>query len=66
MIAGQDSGTMIRSRIRRSLAPSIRAASDSSFGIPRKNWRSRKMKNGLPRNVGTMSGRYVPTQPSFE
>ncbi len=65
MRAGIDSGTTIERRIRSSLAPSMRAASDSSRGMPRKNWRSRKMKNGLPRNVGTISGRNVPTQPSL-
>ena len=46
--AGFDSGTTIRVRIRRSLAPSMRAASMRSRGIPRKNCRSRKMKNGVP------------------
>jgi hypothetical protein len=55
---------MIRRRIWSSLAPSIRAALDSSSGMPRKNCRSRKMKNGFPRNVGTTRGRNVPTQPS--
>ena len=57
MSAGHDSGRMIRHRIRSSLAPSIRAASTARRRDHRKNWRSRKMKNGLPRNVGMSRGR---------
>ena len=40
--AGPDSGRMIRQKHPQRLAPSIRAASSSSNGMPRKNWRSRK------------------------
>jgi len=64
--AGRASGKMICHRICSSDAPSILAASDSSRGIPRKNWRKRKMKNALPKKQGTMSGRKVLVQCSFE
>ena len=41
-------------------APSILAASEISWGIPVKNWRSRKMKNGFPKKQVTVRGRKVP------
>ena len=41
-------------------APSTRAASDSSSGIVRKNWRSRKIENASPKKLGTISGLSVP------
>jgi transposase InsO family protein len=44
-------------------APSITAASKSSRGSVRKNWRSRKMPKALPKNAGTVSGRRVLIQP---
>ncbi len=50
--------------MRSSEAPSIFAASDSS-AAPHQNWRSRKMKNGAPKNAPIVSGRIVFTQPSF-
>ncbi len=31
-----------------------------------KNWRKRKMKNALPNQYGTVSGRYVFNQPSCQ
>ena len=43
-------------KICHSLAPSIVAASDSSKGMLRKNWRSRKMLNALPKKAGTQRG----------
>ena len=42
----------------------MRAASTRSRGIVRKNWRKRKMKNGLPRNAGATSGTKLSTSPS--
>jgi hypothetical protein len=45
---------MIRKKIVQCPAPSILAASSSSFGIVRKNWRSRKTPNA-PDSAGTMS-----------
>ena len=58
------SGTITRSRIWSSLAPSTLAASDSSWGMVRKNWRSRKMVNASPKNNGMISGLSDPIQPS--
>ena len=55
---------MIRQKMPHSLQPSIRAASLSSSGMVRKNWRMRKMLNALPKNAGTHSGLSVPIQPS--
>ena len=43
-------------------APSTRAASASSVGIARKNWRSRNVPNAPPRNAPTQSGSCVPIQ----
>jgi hypothetical protein len=42
---GCDSGRMIREKTCQGPAPSMRAASSSSRGIVRKNWRSRKTPN---------------------
>ena len=36
-----------------------------SRGIPRMNCITRKMSKALPKNAGTVSGRKVPTQPSW-
>ena len=47
-IAGFASGTITRVMICNSLAPSTRAASESSSGIVRKNCRSRKIENASP------------------
>ena len=62
-IAGLASGTITRSIICSSPAPSTRAASESSFGIVRKNWRSRKIENASPKKLGTISGFSEPIQP---
>ena len=42
---------MTREKMRHSDAPSRRAASSSSFGIPMKKLRSRKIANGSPKAV---------------
>ena len=47
-IAGSPSGRISRTKIVSSLAPSIRADSMMSFGIPTKKLRSRKIANGSP------------------
>ena len=47
-IAGPPSGRIRRQKIVNSPAPSIRAASIRSRGIPMKKFRSRKMANGRP------------------
>ena len=41
------------------------AASSSSRGMPRKNWRNRKMLKALPKKVGTIRGRKLSTQPNL-
>ena len=38
-------------------APSILAASIRELGRPAKNWRMMMIKNGVPKKVGTISGR---------
>ena len=48
-IAGRPSGRISRTKIRTSDAPSMRAASRMSFGIPAKKLRSRKIANGSPK-----------------
>ena len=55
-MAGFASGTITRVMICHSLAPSIRAASESSSGMVRKNCRSRKIENASPKNRGMISG----------
>ena len=50
-IAGSPSGRIRRRKIRISEAPSMRAASSSSFGIPMKKLRRRKMAKGSPNAV---------------
>src|SRR6056297_2443495 len=45
--AGNDSGNMIFQKICSLLAPSMRAASSSSSGIPRKNCLNKKIPNAL-------------------
>src|SRR5262245_57179002 len=60
--AGVDRGTTTRHRYRRWLAPSSWLASQSSFGMLRKNWRSRKMENTLT-HQGTLTAVKVSNQP---
>ena len=62
--AGNDCGRMIWKRMRSSLAPSSRAASETSCEICMKNCRSRKIQNGLPKKSGTVSGQKVLIHPS--
>jgi hypothetical protein len=50
-IAGSPSGRISRRKMRISDAPSMRAASIRSFGIPMKKLRSRKIANGNPNAV---------------
>ena len=57
-------GRMICQKIRHSLHPSMRAASDRSLGMVMKNWRSRKTLNAPARNEPTQSGRRLPIQPT--
>ena len=47
---GDAIGTTIDQKTRNSFAPSMRAASSSSFGTPNMNWRMRKTPNGPARN----------------
>ena len=47
-IAGQPIGSTTRRKTANSPAPSIRAASSRSRGMPMKKLRSRKMANGRP------------------
>src|SRR2546428_9393215 len=61
-MAGRASGTITRIRIWSSLAPSTRAASESSSGIVMKNCRSKKIVKASPKKVGTISGFSDPTQ----
>src|SRR6267378_3753320 len=60
--AGIERGRTMLQRNRRCPAPSIRAASASSFGIDRKNWRMRKIENALAMK-GTICTWYVSNQP---
>lgn len=48
--------------MRKMPAPSILAASSSSWGRLRKYWRNMKMKKGTPNHPGTMSGKKVSIQ----
>ena len=50
-IVGSPSGTISRRKIVSSEAPSMRADSMMSFGIPMKKLRSRKIANGRPNAV---------------
>ena len=50
-IAGSPSGRISRRKIRNSEAPSIRADSSRSFGMPMKKFRNKKMANGSPNAV---------------
>ena len=63
-IAGFASGTITRVMICHSLAPSTRAASESSSGIDMKNCRSRKIEKASPKKLGTISGVRCPIHPS--
>ena len=62
--AGSESGSTILNRIPSREVPSIRAASSSSIGSVRKNWRSMKMPNALHR-LGTIRPPTLSTIPSF-
>ena len=55
---------MICQKIRNSLQPSIRAASDRSLGRVMKNCRSRKTLKAPAKNEPTHRGLRVPIQPS--
>src|SRR5207237_10877478 len=61
--AGVDSGTTIRHKYLRWLAPSSWLASQSSLGIPRKNCRSKKIENTLT-HQGTLIAVKVSNQPA--
>src|SRR6188472_1258569 len=50
-IAGRPSGRIRRTKIHSSFAPSMRADSRMSFGIPMKKLRSRKIAKGSPKAV---------------
>src|SRR6478752_6666189 len=63
--AGRDRGKITRQKMANSLQPSMRAASESSLGMVRKNWRKRKILNAPPKNDGTQSGKSVPIQPKL-
>src|SRR5262245_35933776 len=63
-IAGLLNGMMICQRTLKGFAPSITAASSSSRGMDEKNWRSIKIKNGLPKNARINNGHNVLTSPS--
>ena len=54
--AGMQSGMTMRPKIISSLAPSIRAASISSLGIVRMNWRIRKMPKAETMNGKIRAG----------
>ena len=60
--AGSDSGSTILNRMPSREVPSIRAASSSSIGSVRKNWRSMKMPNALHR-LGMISPPTLSTMP---
>src|SRR3712207_2117281 len=65
--AGVASGIITWKKIRMCPAPSSRAASSSSLGMPRKNCTMRNTKNAsVARNLGTINGRNVLIQPSWE
>src|SRR5216683_246281 len=61
--AGVDSGTTTRDRYVKWLAPSSWLASQSSLGMLRKNWRSRKIENTLTHH-GTEMAVKVSNQPA--
>src|SRR5260370_2193014 len=66
MNTGVDNGTMILKKIQSELAPSILAASSSSFGMLMKNCRNRKTAKALPANqCGTTSGLKLSSQPRY-
>ena len=60
--AGTDSGSTILTRAPIRLQPSIRAASSSSMGRVRKNWRSMKMPKAFTR-LGTISADTLSISP---
>ena len=51
MIAGAESGSRMAHKNRKREQPSMNAASSSSLGMPRKNWRNKKMAKTLPMAV---------------
>ena len=59
--AGLVSGRTMLHQMRVSLAPSIRAASDSSMGMLRMNWRSKKIRKAFPKKDRIHSGIMVPS-----
>src|SRR3712207_2104350 len=61
--AGLDNGRTTRKNVCQGLAPSTRAASSSSTGSPRKNWRRKKTPNA-PAAFGTMTASNVSSQPN--
>src|SRR5450755_2128856 len=63
--AGRASGKITRQKMPNSLQPSMRAASDNSPGMVRKNWRNKKMLNAPTKNAGTHKGIKVPIQPKL-
>src|ERR1700675_3970262 len=62
VMAGLARGTITLIITWNSLAPSTLAASDSSCGIVKKNWRSKKIVNASPKKVGTIKGFNGPIQ----
>ena len=65
--AGTMRGMSTCRKMRRWPAPSMRAASSSSFGSERMNCTMRNTKKAsVARNFGTSSGRNVLTHPSWE
>ncbi len=58
-------GRMTRKKVRNRPQPSIRAASSSSLGRLITNWRIRKTANGFTSMAGTISARWVSTQPNW-
>ena len=65
--AGTIIGRMICPKIRACPAPSIRAASSMSFGMPRMNCTMRNTKNAsVASSFGTIRGQKVFTHPIWE
>src|ERR1041384_1432332 len=64
--AGLLRGRMTRQKMPQWEQQSRRAASSSTAGMPRKNWRRRKMLKAPPNQAGTQRGLSDPIQWSFE
>ena len=62
--AGSDSGSTILTSTPSRLQPSMRAASSSSIGSVRKNWRSMKMPKALTR-LGAISALMLSIRPRW-